>query len=74
MTTTTTGVDSRSTTIEELRSEATVSIPRAAQVLGVSRSYAYQLAAAGDLPVIRLGAKRVRVPTVALRRMLGIED
>jgi hypothetical protein len=31
-------------------------------VLGISHAHAYQLVKAGDLPVIRLGAKRVRVP------------
>lgn len=72
--TTTPAVGASPTTIEELRSEATLSITRAAEVLGVSRSYAYQLAASGELPVIRLGAKRVRVPTAALRRMLGVDE
>jgi excisionase family DNA binding protein len=43
-------------------------------VLGISHAHAYQLVKAGDLPVIRLGAKRVRVPTDALRRMVGVED
>lgn len=43
-------------------------------MLGISHAYAYQLVKAGDLPVIRLGAKRVRVPTDALRRMVGVED
>jgi excisionase family DNA binding protein len=62
------------TTIEELRSEATVSVGRTAQILGISRTYAYDLVASGALPSIRLGAKRVRVPTAALRQMLGIED
>jgi hypothetical protein len=28
----------------------------------ISHAYAYQVVKAGDLPVIRLGAKRVRVP------------
>lgn len=63
-----------STILDELRGSATVSVECAAQALGISRAYAYQLVKSGDLPVIRLGAKRVRVPSAALRRMLGVED
>lgn len=62
------------TAIEELRREATLSVRRAAEILGCSKSYAYLLIQRGELPVIRLGAKRVRVPTSALRSMLGIEE
>lgn len=58
--------------LDELRSgPATMSIEQAASYLGVSRAYAYQLAREGHLPTIKLGSRRVRVPALALLRMLG---
>jgi excisionase family DNA binding protein len=58
--------------LDELRSgPPTISIEEAAQYLGVSRAYAYQLARGGSLPTIKLGAKRVRVPALTLLKMLG---
>lgn len=59
--------------LDELRSTAMVSVGRTAEILGISRGHAYNLVKSGDLPVIRLGAKRVRVPSVALLRMLAGE-
>lgn len=55
----------------------TTDIPTAAQRLGISRGYAYELARTGWLvegtvPVLRAGADRYVVPTVALDRALGI--
>ncbi|MGV0154158.1 helix-turn-helix domain-containing protein [Rhodococcus sp. GB-02] len=62
-------------TINELRSgPPTVSIERAGQFLGVSRSYAYRMVKSGRLPTIELGARRKRVPSAALLRMLGAID
>ncbi|MFV8174622.1 helix-turn-helix domain-containing protein [Mycolicibacterium peregrinum] len=43
-------------------------VPRAAQLLGISRQSAYQLAAAGELPVRRLGG-RLYVVTAGLRKL-----
>jgi hypothetical protein len=43
-----------------------LAVPRAAQLLGISRAAAYRLAASGDLPVRRLGG-RVYVVTADLR-------
>lgn len=40
-----------------------------AQQLGVSRSSAYKLVLAGEIPVVRLG-RSVRVPVAALRKWL----
>ena len=48
-----------------------VSMAEAGQLLGVSRAFAYELAARGELPTIRLG-RRVVVPKVALLAMVGI--
>jgi excisionase family DNA binding protein len=48
-----------------------VSVAEAGQLLGVSRAFAYELAARGELPTIRLG-RRVVVPKVALLAMVGM--
>ena len=61
-------------TLDELRSgPTTISVEEAARYLGVSRAYAYAMVREGRLPVIRLGIKRVRVPSAALARLLGVE-
>jgi len=54
--------------------EPTITIELAAKALGISRNGAYAAAARGDLPVIRIGARRVVVPTAALRRMLQLDE
>ncbi|EGD56727.1 helix-turn-helix domain-containing protein [Gordonia neofelifaecis] len=59
--------------INELRSVPTVSVEEAGRYLGVSRAFAYSMVRAGDLPVIRLGTRRVRVPSAKLLAMLGVE-
>lgn len=59
-------------TLDELRSgPATISIGQAAEYLGVSRAYGYTMAREGRLPTIQLGARRIRVPALALLKMLG---
>jgi excisionase family DNA binding protein len=40
-------------------------------LLGVSRAFAYELAARGELPTIRLG-RRILVPKAALLAMVGL--
>ncbi len=50
---------------------ATISVERAAKLLGVSRSVAYRAAASGQLPTITFG-RRVLVPTFRLLEMLGL--
>ena len=50
----------------------TLSIPEAAQLLGIGRNAAYQAAAAGQLPTLRIG-RRLLVPTARLRALLGLE-
>jgi excisionase family DNA binding protein len=47
----------------------TISVPEAGRRLGIGRSSAYQAAAAGELPTIKIGGL-LRVPLVALQRML----
>lgn len=53
----------------------TVSIGTAAKALGISRAHCYALADRGELGmrVLRLG-KRWVVPTVELRRALGLHE
>lgn len=52
---------------------AVLTIPEAAEMLGVSRAAAYQLAQKGEIPVVKLGRRRV-VPAKQLRDMLGVKD
>jgi excisionase family DNA binding protein len=57
--------------LERLRQgPPTVSIDTAAEYLGVSRGFAYQMVKTGHLPVIRLSSSRMRVPTAKLLRLL----
>jgi len=46
-----------------------LSVEEAAELLGISRSLAYELAARGQLPVLRLG-RRLVIPRAALERLL----
>ena len=46
-----------------------IAIPRAAKLLGISRSAAYRCAACGDLPTTHLGG-RVYVVTARLQALL----
>ncbi|GAA0543845.1 MULTISPECIES: helix-turn-helix domain-containing protein [Actinomadura] len=50
-----------------------VNITTAARALGLSRTYAYELAKRGDFPcrIIRIGTT-YRVPTAELRKLLGV--
>ena len=51
----------------------TISVERAARLLGLSRSAAYRAAATGQLPTLAFGRRRV-VPTFRLMKMLGIPE
>jgi excisionase family DNA binding protein len=46
-----------------------ISVPEAGRRLGIGRSAAYQAAACGQLPVIKIGGS-LRVPLRALERLL----
>lgn len=49
----------------------TLSIPEVAEMLGISRNLAYQLAAKEELPgLIRLGEKRVVCSKLAIDKLL----
>ena len=45
-------------------------VAEAGELLGISRAFAYELVARGDLPVIRLGRRRL-VPRAALLALVG---
>lgn len=48
----------------------TISVEEAAVVLGIKRALAYKLARTGQIPALRLGTRKLRVPKAALDRML----
>lgn len=47
-----------------------MTVPEAGAKLGLGRSAAYEAAARGDLPVVKVG-RALRVPIVAFDRMLS---
>lgn len=61
-------------TLTELRdgARATVTIPEASAVLGLSPWVGYQAAQRGEIPTLRIG-RRIVVPVPALLRMLDGE-
>ena len=48
------------------------SVAEAGALLGISRAFAYELVARGELPVIRLGRRRL-VPKAALSALINLE-
>jgi len=63
--------------ISDLRSKPTCSIPQAGLVLGeLSKSASYEAAAAGLLgvPIMEIGGKKKRVPSIAVLKKLGLAD
>ncbi len=55
----------------ESNERLTVTVPEAAAILGISRSFAYELIGRGELPVVRFG-RRVVVPRRALETLLDV--
>ena len=47
-----------------------LTVAEAADLLRVSRAFAYELVARGELPAVRLG-RRIVVPRAAIERMLA---
>lgn len=56
--------------LEDLKGKATISIPEAGSLLGLSQSGSYVAADKGDIPTLRFGRLR-RVPVGALLSCLG---
>jgi len=50
----------------------TYTVPQAGRLLGIGRNAAYEAAATGKIPVVKIG-KLLRVPKLALQRMLDVE-
>ncbi|MET8142675.1 helix-turn-helix domain-containing protein [Sphaerisporangium sp. NPDC005288] len=55
------------------KTEPTISVPRAGEILGLSRDGAYDAAARGEIPTLRFG-RRLVVPTAHLLAMLGLGE
>lgn len=51
----------------------TLSVADAAKLLGISRAFAYERVACGELPCLRFG-RRVVVPREALERLVNAAD
>jgi len=47
-----------------------ITVPEAAEMLGISRNFAYELVKRHELPVRKFG-KRLLIPRVALEKMLA---
>lgn len=54
---------------EEAPRRLTLTVEEAATTLGISRAFAYESVARGDIPSIRIG-RRILIPKVALERLL----
>jgi excisionase family DNA binding protein len=48
-------------------------VAEAGELLGISRAFAYELVARGELPVLRLG-RRMVVPKASLLALCGVGD
>lgn len=59
--------------IEELKTTPTMTVTKAAELLGISRDSAYAAVKAGEIPSLRLG-RRILVPTAKVFAMLGMAD
>lgn len=58
--------------LKAIQEELTVPVPTAARAFGTARNATYDAVKRGEIPSIRVG-RSLRVPTSALRQMLGIE-
>jgi excisionase family DNA binding protein len=58
---------------DKLETATVVTVPEAAELLGISRNHAYELVKSGDIPALRLGTA-VRVRTSTLRELLEVKE
>jgi excisionase family DNA binding protein len=65
--------DVRKVPARALVEEPTVTVDEAAALLGMSRAGAYNAIREGNIPSFRVG-RCIRVPSMPLRRLLGLED
>lgn len=61
--------DSTDTLTEATIARQTLTVEEAAQILGIGRTLAFEMARRGELPALRLG-RRLVVPRAALEKML----
>jgi hypothetical protein len=59
--------------IADIADLPTIDVPVAGQLLGIGRDAAYAAAAAGQIPVLKLG-RSLRVPVPKLLEMLGVTN
>ncbi len=52
---------------------STLTVEEAAEMLGLSRAFAYEAVTRGEIPSIRIG-RRILIPKVALERLLNSAD
>jgi len=50
---------------------ATVTVDEAAEILGIGRALAYEGVRSGKIPSIRISARRIVIPRVALEKLLA---
>lgn len=63
-----------SQTIPHPEDQPTLSIEEAGRLAyGMTRAQAYRAAKEGYLPTVKISERRYRVPTAALRRLLGLD-
>lgn len=70
----TTQTDTVPDTFPDPRVTPTMTVEEAARWLGTGRTAAYEATRDGTLPVIRVGKHKLRVPTAAVARMLGLDS
>lgn len=54
-----------------MNGKATMNLPEFAKKLGISKSLAYKMASEGQIPVVKLGQKRIVVPIWVVEKMLN---
>ena len=59
--------------VAKVLSKPSCTVPEFAELMGLSRNAAYLAIQRGDVKALRFG-KRIVVPTIQLRAMLGLED
>ena len=59
-------------TLDEARQRATLTVPEAASLVGISTWAGYEWAKRGELPTVRVG-RRLLVPAQQLLKMLGAD-
>ena len=59
--------------LAQAQQRSTLTVEEAAEMLGLSRAFAYEAVNRGEIPAIRIG-RRILVPKVALERLLNSAD